>query len=108
MSQPNRTPDFRYLFANSFGLQMNNNEVTVRFGYSEDVTRPEESILEQVGIIFTPASAKLLGITLTSIMESFERDTGTTIAVDDAKLAELKAAMKATPVAAPKAPPKRR
>lgn len=74
------------MYSNAFGMQMNNNELLINFGISEDVTKPDESVLEQTCIVLNLPSAKLLMNLLGAVLGRFEADTQTTIPVDAERL----------------------
>ena len=84
-----RSLDFRYIFANGVGLGLNDNEIRLMFSFCEDLNKPEESI-EQVGIILTPRTAKLVARMLSDSIEHFEGISGVKIPFDEEKFDALK------------------
>ncbi len=104
--QRKRSADFRYVYSNVFGVQLTTNELIVNFGLSEDVSRPEESNLEQVSVVLTLQSAKTLLTLLRAALEKLEADTGITIPLDETKVQKIVASMKTSQAAKP--PDKRR
>ena len=85
--KPNlRTPDFRYVYSNAFGIQLTSNEMMINFGISEDVSRADESVLEQTGIVLNLSSAKLLSSLIDTVVRRFEADSGIQIPLDAERL----------------------
>jgi len=66
-------------------------EVLIKFGIVEDPSKPNDSIQDEVGIVFTHASAKLLAYMLTKTIANYERDTKTEVPLDAARRAEVDA-----------------
>lgn len=77
---PNRSPDFRYLFANTLGFTWSDNDCKLLFGIDEG--NGIENALEQVGIILTHRTAKLLAGHLSTIIEGYEKHAGIEIPYD--------------------------
>lgn len=84
-----RSSEFRYIFANAAGLGINDNELRLMFSFCEDLTVPEGAI-EQVGIILTPPTAKLVARMLVESIDHYERISGKTIPFDEEKFNEAK------------------
>ncbi len=82
----NKDKDFRYLFSNAFGFQLTGNELIVTFGINEDVSRPDESVLEQSAIVLTLPSAKLFAALLNNLLAKFETENNTVIPYDYEKV----------------------
>lgn len=101
---PTRAVDFRYIFANAFGMQIGQNEMTIKFGFTEDVSKPTESILEHVGVIVTLQSAKMLGLAISEAIGSFEKSNNITIPLPDTKLEEIHKIIKDGVKGGPKPP----
>lgn len=108
MKENTRAKDFRYIYSNGIKLQFSQNEVMLFFGIKEDPTSQEDSLFEQVSVVMSPASAKLLAVTLTRTIEHFESSTHVQIPVDQAKLEYLErileavgSPVKASPTASP-------
>ncbi len=89
---PNRTPDFRYIFANTIGFAFTDNESRIIFAISEDMEKTE-SATEQVGVILTHKTLKLLGMLINETIEHYERTTGTVIPLDADKAASIRATL---------------
>ena len=81
-----RSPDFRHVYSNAFGLQLTTNEMMINFGISEDASRPDESVLEQIGIVLNLSSAKLLSSLIDTVIRRFEADSGNQIPLDAERL----------------------
>src|SRR4051812_35086045 len=75
MAEKKRAKDFRYVFASTFGARASDNDIAVVVGIDEGDT-PGEIIEEQVGIIMTPRSAKLLHHILGQVLDRIEKATG--------------------------------
>lgn len=89
MTSNNRSPDFRYVYANGVKMQFTPNDVMLFFGIKEDPSATEDVLLEQIAIAMNPATAKILAHTLTRTIEHFETTTNIQIPVDKAKLEGL-------------------
>jgi hypothetical protein len=61
----------------------------VGLGLVEDVAKPAESVVEQVGVILTPRSAKLLAHILTATISNWEKANGREFPLDQKKLDEI-------------------
>lgn len=70
-------------------MQMTSNEMMLGLGIAEDVRNPDDSILEQVSIVLTLSSAKLLMSLLTKAIEHFEADNKTVIPIDNERLTAI-------------------
>ena len=81
---PNRSPDFRFIFANVLGFQFSDNDLRLLFAIDEG--EGVETALEQVGVVMTHKTAKLLGRTLIEIITNYEAKTGSIIPLDPDKL----------------------
>lgn len=88
VSKNSRSKDFRYIFANGIGVRFNDNDVTLIFGVKEGDS-DEEAVLEEVGVILTPKTAKLLAETLSQVIQNFEQTTGVTLPTNEAFLKSL-------------------
>lgn len=84
---PNRSSDFRFIFANVLGFQFSDNDCRILFAIDEG--GGVENALEQIGVAMTHKTAKLLGQTLSSIVADFEVKSGNVITLDPAKIQEL-------------------
>jgi hypothetical protein len=79
MPADNRARDFRYVYANSFGLGLAGNEMTIRFAIIEDPTKPAESQQEQVAVVTTLTGAKTIALMIMQAIQSYEIDTHTEV-----------------------------
>jgi hypothetical protein len=86
-----RVSDFRWVFTNGFGLQITDNEVMLTFGMVQDPAKPNESVLEQVGCVMSPRSAKLLARILTDSISNWEKTSNFEIKLGDDKIKEIEA-----------------
>lgn len=71
-----RSSDFRWVYANGFHMQVNENEMLIGLGVTEDISNPATSISEQVGVVMTLRSAKLLGKTICDAIANYETAQG--------------------------------
>lgn len=53
-------------------MQFTGNDVTIRFSIAEDANNQMDTLLEQVAVMMTPASAKTLSILLSKTVADFE------------------------------------
>jgi hypothetical protein len=74
-----RANDFRYVYANSFGLRLAGTEVVIQFGIIEDPSKPQDSQQEQVAIVTSLVGAKTLGAILNEAIRSYEAETNTIV-----------------------------
>lgn len=93
MSDKRRSENFRWVFTNALGIQLSENEALITVGFAQDVTKPVESNVEEVGIIMTPRTAKLLMHVLQNAIGSWEKAHNTQIPIAPEKLAEIEKAM---------------
>jgi hypothetical protein len=89
MKHNTRSKDFRYIYTNGLQLQIGTGDVTILFGIKEDQSDPEDKILEEVGVVMTLLSAKLLAYTLSKLLEQVEKTSGSPIPLDPAKIVAL-------------------
>ncbi len=85
---PTRAADFRYIFANVLGMSFSDNEAKLVFGV-EEAGGPEAS-LEQVGIVMTHRTLKLLGRLINETVTHYENRTGTTIYLDETRVEKVR------------------
>jgi hypothetical protein len=85
-----RMPDFKYIYANGFGVQFGGVEFMLSFGIKESVV--SDDITEQVGVILTPSSVKLLSVLLTKFVSAIEAESGE-IPLDASKVAKVDEAL---------------
>src|SRR4051812_9713095 len=77
-----RSPEYRTLFTNIFGMVFGDNDVQIVFGLNPDPGRPQ-IVEEQSRIIMTPRSAKLLAHTLSETIKKFEKENGEIVVPGD-------------------------
>ena len=70
----NRSKDFRYVFVNAFGLRLGDNDVTLTLGMHEG--GDPEDMLEEVGVIMTPRSLKIILNSLGNALKAYESQLG--------------------------------
>ena len=87
MIKNERSKDFRYVYANGMKMQFGPIDVILTFGIKEDLASSEEAIFEEVGIVLTPVTAKLLAMSLTRTIEHVEKTSNIEIPIDPAKSA---------------------
>jgi len=81
-----RSKDFRYVYTNGITAQFGGHDFTLVFGIKEWQTSNDGKLFEEVGVVMTPTTAKMLAITLTKAVENFEKSSGNVILVDKAIL----------------------
>ena len=69
-----RSKDFRYVYANAFALRLGDNDVTLILGMSEGGA--SEEILEEVAVVMTPRTLKIILNNLGNALKSFESHVG--------------------------------
>jgi Protein of unknown function (DUF3467) len=84
-----RSQDFRYVFANTFGITFGPQEVQVVFGIQSEPGTDSVTMEEQVGIIYTHVAAKLLAESLLHMIDNFEKATGSIVPLDQSKIDAL-------------------
>ena len=80
----NRSKDFRYVFVNAFGMRLGDNDVTLTFGMHEG--GDPKDMLEEVAVIMTPRTLKIILNNLGNALKAFESKIGE-IPVPPGKLA---------------------
>lgn len=81
-----RSKDFRYVYANAFGLGFGNNEVQLIGGIQTNPGTPDPAMEEQVALIFTHTSAKQIAQMLNMLIADLEEANGQTIPIDQEKI----------------------
>jgi hypothetical protein len=71
-----KTKDFRFVFANTFGLKMSDGDVTLMLGHEEQFSATDKTVYEEVGVNMTHRAAKLLSVLLTEAVRDFEDANG--------------------------------
>ena len=90
----NRSPDFKFIFANAIGFGLNDNEARIIFSLTEDIdSNNVESALEQVGVVMTHTTLRLLQTIVTESLSRYEEASGRKIALPDDKLAAIRATL---------------
>ena len=92
---PSRSDDFRYVYSNSFGLVFSGGEATIKFGFVEDPTSPTDSVREEVAVVLTHVSLKVLAFSLTKTIEAYEASNKVTIPLEKSKIEELERTIEA-------------
>ncbi len=82
-----RSKDFRYVYAGGFSMLFNGQDAIIRFGVKVDGSL--DILHEEVGVIMSPSTMKLLGKLLVRMAEMVETATGQEIPVDPSKLAAI-------------------
>lgn len=93
----NRSPEFRYIFSDAFGIAFSDNDCRVSFGINEKAGSGNDlDMYEQVTVAMTHKTTKLLVHHLSGILNHFEEKSGTNIPLDEAKVETLKAMLNAS------------
>ena len=71
----NQSKDFRYVYANAFSVRLGDNDVTLMFGMHESGTDLQD-MLEEVAIVMTPRTLKIILNNLGHALEAFESKLG--------------------------------
>lgn len=82
-----RAPDFRYYFANAISIGFSENECKIIWGIEEG-GGPEE-MYEQVGVVMTLKTMKVVAKNLSAIIEHYEKISATEIPFDPIKFDDL-------------------
>ena len=109
----NQSKDFRYVYANAFSVRLGDNDITLTACMLEP-GEPSQNILEEVAIVMTHKTLKIMVNNLGNALKEFESKVGE-IPVPPAKLASSFdemieagiATVKTTEMAAVKKPRKR-
>jgi hypothetical protein len=103
-----RSKDFKYIYSNGIGAQIGGGEATLIFGIKEDPSVQDDVLLEEIAVIMTIPTLKILSVTLSQIIENIERASNTKIPYDEQKFAALRKIIEdSTPTSSPtvSAPP---
>ncbi len=84
----NRAADFRWYPASSLGFSFSDNDARIIFGV-DDPQGPDANF-EQVGVIMTHKTLKLLGQMIQTTIEHYESQTGTIIHLDPKKIDDIR------------------
>jgi hypothetical protein len=93
MNENTRSKDFRYIHVNALSVQFNGEEMILRLGVSEDLGQTEGTFFEEIALVMSATSAKLIGETLSTVVASFEKTNNTTIPVAASALKTVQAAL---------------
>lgn len=103
-----KSKDFRYIYANGIVTQFGGNDVTLIFGIKENQSALDNSMNEEVGVIMTPTTAKMLAISLTKLIEGFEKQSKSMIPVNPELSEALDQAVKQAHQKASALPPEKK
>ena len=70
----NRSKDFRYVFINAFGARVGDNDLTLTLGLHEG--GDPKDMLEEVAIVMTPKTLKIILNNLGNALKGFESQFG--------------------------------
>jgi hypothetical protein len=70
----NQSKDFRYVFTNAFAVRMGDNDITLTFGMHEG--GPPEEMLEEVAVVMTPRTLKIIVNNVGNAIKAFESQMG--------------------------------
>ena len=72
-----KTHEFDYKFSNGFGIAGGDNNVTILFSFEEpNFVNDEKWMLDQVGVVLSPKTAKLLWASLGEMVGQIEAEIG--------------------------------
>lgn len=71
-----RGSDYRVVFANHSRVRVSPTEITISFGYLDDIPGEAPSVQEKVTLVLTPTHTKLLSVSLKAILDLFEAQYG--------------------------------
>jgi hypothetical protein len=94
---PTRAPDFRFYPANSLSFAFSDNDARIVFGLEEPGSVDP---YEQVGVVMTHRTLKLLGELINETIEQYESSRGETIFFDPTKLGSLRSQFEAASASA--------
>ena len=95
-----QSKDFRYVYANGIAVQSGPGETVLIFGIKEDMASQTESILEEVAVILSLQTVKVLAMTLTTIVDAIE-SSGQIIQYDEEKFRKIQEVIKIARTANP-------
>jgi hypothetical protein len=67
-----KSNDWRVVYANTFGLVFGDNDVRITLALDQDPQKPGTELLEQVAVMMTPRTAKILAHTLSFVIANYE------------------------------------
>ncbi len=70
----NQSKDFRYVFVNAFAVRLGDNDVTLTLGMNE--SGPPEDMLEEVAVVMTPRTLKVMLNNLDNALKALESQIG--------------------------------
>ncbi|CAH2397687.1 hypothetical protein MES5069_180040 [Mesorhizobium escarrei] len=91
---PTRAPDFKFIPASSIGIRFSDNDSIITFGVEDESS--DSKIYEQVSIVMSHKTLKLLGQVIQQTIDHYEQVSGTTIFFDPTKLEALKQAQQSS------------
>ena len=71
-----RSKDFRYVFANAFSVRLSDNEITIKFGMDEGGDPKNLDILDEVAVVMTPKTLKIMLNNLGNALTAMEAQFG--------------------------------
>src|SRR5437868_3079939 len=71
-----RSPTWQVVYSNVTGLKFGDNDAQIIFGLDQDIAKPGTDVLEQVTVVMTPRSLKILAHLLSIVIENFESNVG--------------------------------
>jgi hypothetical protein len=74
--RPTQAKDFRIVFANAFTVRFGDNDALLKFAMDFDSSDLDAPLVEEVGVVMTPRSVKLLAHALTESISAFEAALG--------------------------------
>lgn len=83
-----KSPQFRTVYTNAITLQFTDHEALLGFGLNVKNQKGEDDITEEVRVVLTPKTAKLLSHILTNTIAAIEKTTGSIIPTTE-KIAEI-------------------
>jgi hypothetical protein len=87
-----KSPDWRLVYSNTFGIMFGDNDVRLTISVDQDLQKPGTEVLEQLAVIMTPRTAKILAHTLSAVVANFEAVNGP-ISLPQDRLEKLDAAL---------------
>jgi hypothetical protein len=93
MSKNEKSKEFRYVYSNAIGIQFNGQELYLTVGIRGDLGVDDGSFTEEVTVIMSPTAAKMLANTLSTLIASAEKTSGSVIPVDNNKSKEIQEAI---------------
>lgn len=89
MSENTRSQDFRIVFSNTFSIVFGPTEIQLTCGIQKNPGTNDTTMEEQVGLVITHPSAKLLTKMLSLLIADFEEHSGKEIPLDPGKIKKI-------------------